>query len=247
MNRRVLLALYASVALAAPALAQDTFDWTGFHAGINAGYGSGDFRLPMNGSFSALPNGYALNGKIAVSGSGFVGGGQIGYDYLLPGNWLVGFEADAQGTTINPEMHGAGPFNTTGTYTLSYNSSLDFLGTARARIGYVLPQNVLVYGTGGLAYGGVSTDAQLHMQSGTDNTNVNINRVAVDVGWTVGAGVEYPVTDRVSLRTEYLYADLGSHTVVSGQLLTPSISGSGSINTATSAHIVRLALNYAFN
>lgn len=53
MNRRVLLTLYATATLAAPAVAQDTFNWTGFYAGINTGYGSGQFSLSMTGSSSA--------------------------------------------------------------------------------------------------------------------------------------------------------------------------------------------------
>ncbi len=245
MHKRILFTACASLLVAAPASAADSYSWTGFHAGISAGYSAGQFRLPMAASFSAPPNSGALSGKIGIDGNGFIGGGQAGYDHLFANNWLLGFEADASATTIYPELFSAGPFNTTGTYTLAYKSSLDFLGTARARAGYVLPQNILIYGTAGLAYGGVSTNALFHFQNGADNTNLNLDRFAIDVGWTAGAGVEIPVNDRLSLRTEYLYADLGSHTVVSGTLVTGSISASGSINAATRAHVVRFALNYA--
>lgn len=186
-----------------------------------------------------------MNRNLKIDGNGFMGGGQAGYNYLLPSNWLIGFEADAAGTTINPCMFEAGRYGAAGSYTLNYASSLDFLGTARARLGYVLPQKFLVYGTAGLAYGGVNTDATIHFQSGTDNTNFNVHRSAIDLGWTVGAGVEYPVTDRLSVRSEYLYADLGSNTMFSGVLVTGSLNASGNIKAETSAHIIRLALNYA--
>jgi outer membrane immunogenic protein len=243
MLKRVLLA--ASVLAAAPATAGDAYNWTGLHAGINAGYGAGQFRLPLSADINSPPNTYSLSGKLGIDGNGFVGGAQIGYDYLFPDRWLIGFETDAQGTTISPDLSASGPLESSGSYAINLGAKLDFVGTARARVGYVLPENVLVYGTGGLAYGGVGITAALHVQSASNHADLTLERYGVDVGWTIGAGVEYPVTDKLSLRAEYLYVDLGSHTVLAGQFTAPNLSGSGTVTVVTNAHIGRIALNYA--
>ncbi len=248
MNRRLLFALYASAALAVPAMAEDSFNWSGLYAGINAGYGGGQFRIPMAGTFNAPPNTYNLDGELSIDGNGFVGGGQAGYNYVFPTGWLIGFEADIQGTTINPNLSAAGPLGSVGTYNLSFGTSVDFLGTARTRFGYVMPENnLLLYGTAGLAYAGVNVDAVLHAQSATDHADATLHRFSTDLGWTAGAGVEYPVTDKLSLRAEYLYVDLGRKTVFNWQVQAPSLTGSGAMNIETTAHIGRVALNYAFN
>lgn len=238
--------LFAALLLAAtPASAAD--GWTGFHAGINAGYGAAQFRLPMSAEVNAPPNTYALNGKLNINGHGFVGGGQVGYDYLFPSSWLIGFETDAQGTTISPELLATGPLENGGSYRINLAANLDFVGTARARVGYVLPQNVLIYGTGGLAYGGVGINTAMHVESGGNYADVIIDRYGVDLGWTVGAGAEYPISDKLSLRAEYLYVDLGTHAVIAGQFADTGLTGSGNIAVATNAHIGRIALNYALN
>ncbi len=245
MRKKVLLV--ASLLVAMPASAGTSYDWTGFHAGINAGYGAGQFRQPMSAELNAPPNTYALAGKLSINGHGFVGGGQVGYDYLFPNSWLVGFETDAQGTTISPELLATGPLENGGSYEINLAANLDFVGTARARAGYVLPQNVLLYGTAGLAYGGVGINTATHVVSGADHADLTVDRYGVDVGWTVGAGVEYPISETLSLRAEYLYVDLGSHTVIAGQLTGPGLTGSTNITVATNAHIGRIALNYALN
>jgi outer membrane immunogenic protein len=220
MKRGVLFAFCVTAALAAPAVAQDGFNWTGFFAGINTGYTSGN-------------------------GDGFIGGGQVGYDYLLPSGWLIGFETDAQATTINPTIHASGTFGPAGSFTLNYNSSLDFIGTARLRLGTVLPQNVLIYATGGLAYGSVTATSDFRMQQGSVPTTSSLHRSAMDVGWAAGAGAEYPITEHLRLRGEYLYTDLGSYSVQ--QPLTGATSGTASMSGNTSAHIGRIALSYALN
>ncbi len=246
MLRKFLFSVCTSLCLAVPASADDAFNWTGFHAGINAGYGSGQYDYPMEGNFTTATSTYALNGSMNMNAGGIVGGGQAGYDHLFANALLIGFETDFGGADLTGNVQGSGPLDT-GTLAFSAHASTDFLGTARARIGYVLPQNILIYGTAGLAYGGISGKGELHLQRGVDTLNIAFDRFAVDVGWTVGAGIECPVSDHLSLRAEYLYADLGTNTVLSGTFLLPPINGTGSIQSQTTAHIVRIALNYAFN
>ncbi len=246
MLRKVLYAT-SFLAAAMPAVAAD-YSWTGWYAGLNLGGGTGNFNMPMTGSFTAPPNTYSLSGRAGLNGVGFVGGGQFGYNVLFSSGWLLGVEADADATTINPAFRLTGPLQNAGSFSLDLENKLDFLGTARARVGYVMPdENILIYGTAGLAYGGVGLKADLHAQNGTDVANAWLDRWSVDVGWSLGAGIEYPMSDRMSLRAEYLYADLGSHKVLDVAFTVPNGTGSGSLDIATRAHIGRIAINYALN
>jgi outer membrane immunogenic protein len=247
MVRKSITALLAVSALAAPAFAADEYHWTGFHVGLNLGYSDARFGVPFTGSLTTPGNTYSASGKVTLDKSGFVGGGQFGYDYLFANGWLVGFETDAQATTADATVRVVGPMNATATYDLTVQGNLAFLNTARARVGYVLPCNLLVYGTGGLAYGGVGTTFDLRAHSGSDDIQTYLDKFTVKVGWTLGAGVEYPLSDRISLRGEYLYADLGANTLYAGAFSVPSpaVSGTGSFEQKTETHLIRIAINYA--
>ena len=93
---------------------------------------------------------------------------------------------------------------------LHAKTSLSWLGTTRARVGFVAtPDNrLMIYATGGVAYGGGSSNfsafdaATGAFWSGSPSST--------RVGWTIGGGVEYAVTNNITIKGEYLYADLGS-------------------------------------
>ncbi|WP_043752619.1 outer membrane protein [Methylobacterium nodulans] len=167
------------------------FTWTGFYAGVNAGYGFG------SGSDSFTDPTY---GTISTGGGrdGFVGGGQVGYNYqFTPGSgFVVGAEADIQGTTFGRSrtgLVGSAPFYDVG-------PSLDWFGTVRGRIGYAVDR-ILVYGTGGFAYGGGSLPSFAASYTGPLPGTTR-------TGWAAGGGVEYAITDRLSARLEGLYVNL---------------------------------------
>lgn len=252
MNRRVLLALYASVALTAPAMAQDTFNWTGLYAGLHTGYATGDVRLPMKGSLASSTQTYPIDGTAKVDSKGFLGGAQIGYNYLLPSNWLIGLEADASlaDITANSGALGSLPGTAIGTLDATAKSSVRWLGTVRGRVGYVTDNAMLIYATGGFAYGGVRSSASLKATSlPTVEAKMNFNTIGT--GWTLGAGVEKPIASHLTLRAEYLYADLGAVKLIDGSLNintgTATLAGTASLRAENSAHIFRIGLNYALN
>ena len=147
----------------APVIASE-YNWTGFYVGANAGHSFGGgtdahisgFTDPNGFGFGA-PNNAVANGAMPLTSyntSGFLGGGQFGYNWQIARSWVVGIETDFMGGKVNGnETVAAQPaccvLNVT-----TVTQKLDWLGTTRARAGYAAG-NWLFYGTGGVAYGKV--------------------------------------------------------------------------------------------
>jgi outer membrane immunogenic protein len=153
--------------------AAPVFTWTGFYFGVNAGYAWSDngdeddsFRLERNAVFpGSAPGRFSFRDHNGEE-DGFAGGAQIGWNYqFTPGTgFVVGIEADIQGLDIDRDNFSTvGRFDASGPGTLvtpgnfvavrSSAASLDYFGTVRGRLGYAFDR-LLVYGTGGFAYGG---------------------------------------------------------------------------------------------
>jgi outer membrane immunogenic protein len=71
------------------------------------------------------------------------------------------------------------------------------------------------------------------------------------VGWTIGGGVEYAITNNISLRAEYLYYDLGKQTTIAAPnaavLATPALNGVYlTTRTQFDGSIFRIGANYKF-
>lgn len=199
----------------APVETAPVFSWTGFYVGVNAG---GGFGGNDEVGFHSFGNYLGRYGKL--DGSGFLGGGQIGYNYQFDPNWVVGLEADFQGADISDSFSSSAA---------SASSKIDWYGTVRPRIGYAY-DNTLFYGTGGLAYGHVKYDGSV---AGVGSFSDDKTKA----GWTIGAGVEHAFTDHVTAKLEYQYVDFGSSNV-----------GGDALNSKASLdfHAIRVGLNYKF-
>lgn len=290
MMRRIFLASAGALALAGTAFAADLAPppvflpppplWTGFYAGVNAGYewsasNSVDVvsAVAFNNAATLSPLGLSYapaaalgaTRNIPLNSNGFIGGGQIGYNYQFATSWLVGIEADIDGIaggngtasvfTVTPRV-GFAPNTVQTTDTVS--KSLNYLGTVRGRFGYLLTPTLLIYGDGGLAYGGINSDTGI-FGAEVPNTGTTpffgLGRASTTrVGWTAGGGAEWMFLPNWSVKVEYAYYDLGSVTYSSGPLVTtPNGGGATSfINTAATrthfnGNIVRAGINYHFN
>jgi outer membrane immunogenic protein len=178
------------------------------------------------------------------NGFGFTGGGQIGYNFQT-GIWLVGIESDLSGSTAKSSETTTGttsPFTPIIATTLTQR--LNVLGTTRARLG-VVSNNVMFYGTGGLAYGQV--EDSLFIRSTDDPTqNFSSARSGMQVGWTAGAGVEVGI-DRWTAKFEYLYYDLGNRSSVALPSDSVGLPGSfATLDQSTRGQILRVGMNYRF-
>jgi outer membrane immunogenic protein len=258
--KRLLLAGLAFSALIMPAMAADMPlkalppppTWTGLYWGVNAGWvGSSQYNINNTGTdtgLGGLGTGLALGaipGSIAVSHSGFIGGGQLGYNWQIDPSWVWGIEADFQGTTVNGS---AGAVSLVGPITTVYKYELDDLGTVRARFGWLSSPNLLWYGTAGLAYGQtkLTTTAQCPTFSPpcfTESTT-SLSSTHTSVGWTLGAGVEWKLTPVWSVKAEYLYAELGSQNNTIVYTYGPNTSSLTSTVQREQDNIVRFGVNY---
>lgn len=209
-----------------PIIAPPAFSWTGFYVGGNAGYGFGSSRT-RGTTFGGVP----VGAQIVGDPDGFVGGGQVGYNYQLYNNFVIGAEADIQGSTLDSSRNPV--FGTTS------KSSLDYFGTVRARFGYAFSgtnsvlDRTLLYVTGGLAYG----DQTLNIAGFTSPSNTH-------VGYAVGGGAEYAITNNWTVKLEGLYVDLGRerYTFTNANPAIPAISTRDNLDFG----VVRAGVNYKF-
>ena len=286
----------AAVALAGSAFAADlprraappvvfnpipVFTWTGFYAGFNAGYGFGtnDDRNPtviaVAPSTGLFGGGAGFAPGIVAFGNrnnneGFVGGGQIGYNYqFTPGSGIVvGVEADAQYADFGSQRNrfafattpGAGIVPGTTFFNPNGLSGLDYFGTVRGRLGYAFDRT-LVYGTGGFAYGG---------GGGRDFGLPGTSSDDFQTGWAAGGGVEYALptdsflnffrSSAVTLKVEGLYVNLDRSGNLNGAFAQNAggrivnvnaadvllIQGDAARRRETEFAVVRAGINYKF-
>lgn len=240
-----------SKAVAPAPLPECDFSWTGFYFGGNAGYGWGhadtDFDpRPNAATFIALePT------TLEPDPGGFIGGGQLGYNWQW-NKWLVlGAETDFQGTdieghqTTSPIFDITGAPNAPGSF-LAAHERIQWLGTVRGRIGIAPICRLLIYGTGGFAYGNVDYSANTNFNTGT---TYPVDFTDTKTGWTAGGGIEYALTNHWTVRAEYLHYDLGDAGRTQNELIGGVPQGPPFFvhyNFDTSGEIVRGGFNFKF-
>lgn len=203
--------------------------WTGFYVGVNGGYG---FRNDGD-SNKTIVTGPGISDKFnGPAENGAFGGGQIGYN--IQRNHLVyGVEADFQGADIS-DTHFAPGASGTG----KIDSSLDWFGTVRGRLGYAYGRG-LIYFTGGLAFGDVTDTVTYTTPKGNAFRGTLSD---TQTGFVVGGGLEYAITPAWSWKAEYQYLDLGSERV--NGTFSPSGDAGRTSELDHNFQSVRLGFNY---
>ena len=266
---RVLLGSVAAIAMITAALAADlpvkspppapvmapVWNWNGFYIGVNGGYSWGrstrdlNFFNPLNGVTIATGTG----GGRDLNGGLF--GGQLGYNWQTA-NWVFGIETDAQwtgqkgSTTVLCPVAGCFPAAVAaGTgVAASLSDELEWFGTFRGRGGVLVTPSVLLYATGGVAYGSLQTEVGL---AGFTATGIPVtavgSRSSDKFGWTVGGGIESMFANNWSAKIEYLYMDLGS---VSNSVVLPTAGGfplGANVTSRVTDSIIRGGISYHFS
>ena len=256
-------ALAADMAVKARPMAVDlAYDWSGWYAGLNAGVAISNSRDTVEPAGCAVlasclgAANVALNplrtDSASFNGAGFTGGAQAGRNWQT-GKWVWGIETDINfsdvrdSNSVNRLL--AAPLVRNIVHTES--ERLNWFGTLRGRLGWTPSSNVLLYGTGGLAYGQVSSASNVMFTAGGDTYVGSTNTTRA--GWTLGAGGEWMVARNWTVKAEYLYVDLGKFNYAD-TCATPAICVAGlatpfayQTDLQIREHIVRVGVNYKFN
>lgn len=208
----------------------EAYDWNGFSIGVHGMWGKGDANY--------------FDSALSLDTESFGGGVEAGYDFQH-GALVTGLAADISYLPLDATsgfaatiVDGAGV--TTNTLTGDVEQELQWLSTVRGRVGYAFQQApVMVYGTGGFAFGQVK-----HTASGTDvdaggvATAFAYDEKKMHYGYTIGAGAKYAINDSVALGMEYQYVDLGKEQV---------FDASGyNVNSDATANIVKFGISTKF-
>jgi outer membrane immunogenic protein len=200
------------------------FTWTGLYIGANAGAAWGEFGYDV---FFPSP---ALFGNFSSgrSGASFIGGGQIGFNWQF-NQFVFGIEGDIDGKSLSV----TNAFTDPGAPFASLEGRARVEGSVRARGGIAFDR-LLVYATGGWAVTDVRVTGCAAGGCVSDDQALN--------GYTVGGGVEFALTNNVSLGVEYRFSDFGRESFELG-----TVNGVGvTTNADLREHQVTGRLNFKF-
>jgi outer membrane immunogenic protein len=222
---------------AAPPVIQQLpmFTWTGFYAGLSGGYAFETGKSSLSGSPDLLATGLTP-GAAKTLGDGFMIGATVGYNQQF-GMFVAGLEADLSYVDLGRTVT-----SSNGGLTTTFSQDANYLGTVRGRLGVAFDR-LLVYGTGGLAFGDQKASTNL-AGLGAAWTG---GKDAVRFGYVIGAGMEYAFTNNWSAKVEYLYYDLGKANYLSPQVAGAAVPGVfGDSRAEAKGNLVRAGLNYRF-
>ena len=206
------------------------YGWNGFYAGVSAGYAAGDVDVHDT-------NGGVAPGPFSYSPDGGIGSVQAGYNFEF-NSFVLGIEGDIgyMGFDGNGII---GSASATSHQDLTLDGGL--YGDLTGRLGYAFGP-ALIYAKGGFAFfdgeAKQTTTNPGYVTTGTDTFT----------GWTLGAGLEYLLTQKVSVKLEYQHFDFGSQGGHQTNVGDPS-SPTGfefQNNTELTAETVKVGLNYRF-
>jgi outer membrane immunogenic protein len=226
----------------APTMIDPAYNWTGFYVGLNAGAASTERNLAVVATGIGFSDLHDL--ADTSSKTGFLGGGQIGYNYQS-GMSVFGVEADAAWLNLKSSTSSAGDPFFHGDGNAVFSSSIDWLVTARARAGTAATPALLLYVTGGLAVAGVNVKYQNNAGIAGDPFINSFSVNETKYGWTAGFGAEYALGGNWSVKAEYLRVQLGDSTL-NVPLPDPGANLTGTVKVSQNVDLIRAGINYKF-
>jgi opacity protein-like surface antigen len=249
------------------------FDWEGFYVGAHTGAATDNVSFTQTNLTWACTAGPVCAGPPPIGNTSVntgesgtlratnvIGGLQAGYNWVLPGPYLFGLEADISGTDISSTALTSPPGDPFAV--AQWNDKVNVFGTARARLGYIAGP-WLFYATGGFGWAYdkfTRTQLSAPLFAGAPFVDVNalhggdaVTASRLRAGWTAGAGVEWAFARTWTVKLEYLHLDMQSELMSSGQFNyviggSPSFSSSVTAQTSNlTIDTVRVGLNHTFN
>jgi outer membrane immunogenic protein len=269
MKKLLVAGIVAAAFCSAPALAADlpvkaraytpaapVYDpWTGCYGGLNIGYGWERNQSIDLSTSSITPTNLgdsitASRGTIGnLNGEGWLGGGQIGCN-AHSGAMLWGVESDIEWANMNRNVSGifTNPNGTFNPIAGSASLKTDWFGTLRGRVGAIVNPNLLIYATGGLAYGQVNYNLNAIEFGPGSLFQTSLTSNNTKTGWVLGAGFEYAVAPNFTWKLEYQYIDLGKVTANAPVLnFTTGFSQNGTETASSSIDAKIQTLRVGFN
>lgn len=218
----------APPAKAPAAIAAPVDMYSGFYLGAELGYG---FNLGDTVGGDQL----VTLGPLSTAPQGFLGGAYGGLGTRFGGSFYVGVEAN--GDWANLTGTAGTPGALAGFNTMGASVKNDWLASARARVGFITNENVLIYGTGGWGWGASALAIDANGATAFSNS-------ATQSGFTWGGGIEFPLfAPAWKARVQYLQYDFGTYTACAAACTTTipvTVSNKDRIDTVT------VGLSYKF-
>ena len=193
------------------------YNWTGLYTGAGLGLAHGVWTVDF---YRNNNHGHAEEGA-----DGIYGGGWVGYNWQLPSHFVVGVEADLGATNASQSNNIFDNDTSLAEYGL--------LGSLRVRGGYAMGR-MLVYGTAGLAFANITNT----IQKGRNAGEQVLWEDQLTSGYTLGAGIEYAISERWVGRAEYLYSNYGTVTLYNRD--------GNRADFTNEMHLLRTGLSYRF-
>lgn len=232
------IALSADLPVKTPAYAPPLaapYNWTGSYIGGHIGYGWGSDPIDLS-PFTVFPAGIVPL-TLADNPRGVLGGVQYGTNWQF-NSFVLGWDSDFSFSDIKASQ----TVFTVATET-SGEQKLDWFSTTRGRLGYLISDNLLLYGTGGLASGRASANTFITQVGCPIGGCLAGSESKTLWGWAAGGGLEYAIGHWL-VRAEYLHYDLGD---LNYNVVDPRTFGPVAATNKVSGDIVRGALSYKFD
>lgn len=236
------IALSADLPVKAPAYAPPVaapYNWTGSYIGGHIGYGWGSDPIDLS-PFTVFPAG-TVPLSLADNPRGVLGGVQYGTNWQF-NRFVLGWDSDFSFSSIKASqtIFAAPGGIATGA---SAEQKLDWLSTTRGRVGYLITDNLLLYGTGGLASGRASANTFITQVGCPIGGCLGGSESKSMWGWSAGGGLEYAMGHWL-VRAEYLHYDLGD---LNYNVVDPRTAALVAATNKVSGDIVRGAVSYKFD
>lgn len=213
------------------------FTWTGSYLGLYAGGATGAADVTTTDPRTAA--GVAFTGAGPVSyglGSSVIGGYSDGYNWQFAPNWVLGYESE----TGYISLKGSKPFSAVGFNAAATTRTEHMYSVWSARFGYAAGRS-LFYAKGGIALARFETGVTNTLGSVLDTT-----RHKFAVGYAAGAGYEYAIDNKWSVKAEYLYLGFDKDISSSGNAVPPAVLETASTRLA-GIHTGKIGLNYKWD